>query len=198
MGEKWLPIAFILVMGWGGNTAEAMQEEPLELPILIQGEADVPPIIMERGRTIAGRIYRDIGVSLRWLTADSAGPADETVPDEGARRRFLKSLVRVHLITSLESLRGEQLGLAVTRTRTTTIFYRRIEQVCRYRAQDVGAILGHVVAHEIAHLFLPGHGHSPFGLMQRVMDYERAARGALAFSDDQARFLRAAIQSAPQ
>ena len=58
------------------------------------------------------------------------------------------------------------------------------------------AMLGHLIAHEIGHLLLPGTDHSASGIMcpqMREGDWNLARVGALTFTPRQAAMLRAEV-----
>ena len=54
------------------------------------------------------------------------------------------------------------------------------------------------MAHELGHLLLPYNAHSRTGIMTATFDEQqaiRASKGALAFSADEARLIRAGLMS---
>jgi hypothetical protein len=71
----------------------------------------------------------------------------------------------------------------------------RVERLAARHDVDFGRLLGHVIAHEVAHLFLP-RGHAAKGLMQanwRAADVRGAVRGQLRFTRAEGEQLRAAL-----
>jgi hypothetical protein len=57
-------------------------------------------------------------------------------------------------------------------------------------------ILGHIIAHEIGHLLLPGGRHSVSGIMKArwsLNEWKLVRQGALNFAPEQSRFLRAEL-----
>ena len=59
-------------------------------------------------------------------------------------------------------------------------------------------VLAYTIVHEIGHLLLP-EGHSFTGVMRARpdrLDWQRAARGALRFTDQEARRIRATLSQA--
>lgn len=79
------------------------------------------------------------------------------------------------------------------------VFYGRVEKEVKNSACSAEALLGHVIAHEVAHLLL-GKGHAPLGLMCAKWDLKvprKAACGRLWFGDDEAQRLHAAAGQLP-
>ena len=54
-------------------------------------------------------------------------------------------------------------------------------------------VLGQVLAHEIAHVLMPGDSHALTGLMQRALDPQLIAHNRLSFSSHEARLIRASL-----
>lgn len=81
------------------------------------------------------------------------------------------------------------LSQGVDRDPIVWIFFKRIERTAQRAAVDGAIVLGHVMAHEIAHALLPVAGHSKSGLMRatwRSADLVEAVQGQLRFSADEA------------
>ncbi len=80
------------------------------------------------------------------------------------------------------------------------IFYERIERAAHRAAVDRAIVLGHVMAHEIAHALLPVARHGPSGLMRatwRHADLVDAVQGQLRFSGDEAAAIRDRLRPSP-
>lgn len=85
------------------------------------------------------------------------------------------------------------LSQGVNRDPIVWIFFTRIERTAQRAAVDRAIVLGHVMAHEIAHALLPVAGHSKNGLMRatwRSADLVEAVQGQLRFSGGEAAAIR--------
>jgi hypothetical protein len=76
------------------------------------------------------------------------------------------------------------------------IFYQRAMQLHEDWGVSLGDTLGAVMAHEIGHLLLGSNSHAPVGIMRAHWQGEELrmlARGALLFTAEQARRMRASL-----
>jgi hypothetical protein len=85
------------------------------------------------------------------------------------------------------------LGVAVAGARIVRVFVDRVETVARGAQEDVGEVLGHVIAHEIGHVLLGPNAPSAAGLMAASLDLPRIALGGLWFDQGQAAIIRAKL-----
>jgi len=143
---------------------------------------------LERAQQEVTRLYHGIGVDVTWIS--SAAPHAAPLRD-----------IRVVLVADESGdLRRRQtpvMGAAVVTDQGTQIayvFYRQIESQARQYDVSATMILASTIAHEVAHLLLPGAPHSPAGLMRACWtrdDFYRAEQGQLLFSTEQASLIRA-------
>jgi hypothetical protein len=57
------------------------------------------------------------------------------------------------------------MGMATPGAHVVKVLYQRIDQMSNRRNQPTGSLLGHAIAHEIGHLFLPPNPHVLIGIM---------------------------------
>jgi hypothetical protein len=79
------------------------------------------------------------------------------------------------------------------------IFYHRVEELVQKQRllEHKARILGLAMAHEIGHLLLPFHSHSPRGIMRARwdrQDFQLATYGNLDFTPKQAELIRSEVQ----
>jgi hypothetical protein len=90
------------------------------------------------------------------------------------------------------------MGLAVAHPenhRRAYVFYSRVREFAAFKTsrgfiEAESITLGHVIAHEVGHLLIPGAQHSARGILRkrwRLSDWEQAASGRLLFQPDQVR-----------
>jgi hypothetical protein len=187
--------SMVLATAWtmAGRVAEA-QVAPLPLTVAIHDYAALPPPVVERAKGVAATIYGRIGVSVKWLEKWQVGAELPTNP--GACPDSPTALIHVRLFgRSLHSRRPPgDLGFAVSGTTLASVLVERVENVAIRMNQNVGALLGVVMAHEIGHLFLPPNAHAP-GVMAAKIDFSRIEHGGPSFDPDQATMIRTRIAS---
>ena len=86
------------------------------------------------------------------------------------------------------------LGLALPGSQTVFVFAARAKLLAEANHQNLGALLGHVMAHEVGHLLLPA-GHTSTGLMRASLNVQLASQGVLWFSPRQAVQIRASLET---
>ena len=151
----------------------------------------------------AARIFRQAGVETLWRDHT---PCLDGRKDPACHQPERPLFVNVHLLPPSMSqrlaLRSTTFGLALPATgggfgKITYLFCDRIEKECERKGSlPEYVMLGHVMAHEMGHLFL-GHGsHSGKGIMRfpwHKRDLERASRGGLLFTRAQGKRIRAQV-----
>ena len=159
--------------------------------------AGIPSKIRSGAKRETIRIFERAGVDVVWV---DAGPACKTPSMHG---RF--TVVIIHEPPK-EWGKPKATGFAPTRTgayRRAYVFYDRVTAMANpsttnHVPETTSVILGHVVAHELGHLLLPGDAHSPNGIMRHQWNYrlwEEAAAGRLLFTPDQSRLIRKELQA---
>ena len=86
------------------------------------------------------------------------------------------------------------LGQAVKDCARAYIFSHRIAALATRNQRQIGDLLGWVIAHEVGHLVLPEHGHSPIGIMSSSLDLRSATLPA--FTLEQMAAIRQRVASA--
>jgi hypothetical protein len=158
----------------------ALGAEPAPtLWLTIGNHAGVPgPVLVEAERHVR-RIYRKVGVDLVWSVVDPSFEFSETPTASQVRSRVAMSVALIpdHLIERVcdqQTASGVAIGSSDQGGRRAYVFPDRVRRGAvawigsgtpGKRARD-GLLLGHVIAHEIGHLLLPGGYHSIGGLMK--------------------------------
>ncbi len=155
--------------------------------------AGAPPAMLNRAADEVVRVFRSIDVDVEWSRSEAAASRAAAV---------------VHVVlTPYESGDLQQrpqpvMGAAIRTDRGTAIayvFYRRVEGEARHYGSSEAMVLACAIAHEVAHLLMPGREHSALGLMRACWgrdDFSRAERGQLRFSDEEAALIRARVGDA--
>jgi hypothetical protein len=157
------------------GTATAADRHPVATLVLhVANRAQVPAAVLADAEATAAEAYAHAGVRLVWedgLTdVWAAGPT-----------HFNISILDAAMTANKAPAPGA-LGRASRETRLAYVFYGRVVTQAIRSTSAPSRTLGHVLAHEIGHLLLPGDGHAAFGLMRpdcdgrisRVLDFEPA------------------------
>ena len=181
---------------WLGPAQPAVaQEARLAMRIVVYDYAHVPPDLLAQAKTIASRVFAEIGVEAAWM--DVAEFTREMPSESAARRVFVASVVQVNVISpDMHKMLGRKnsvLGGAGSRTRRVWIAFARIQQLARLSRADVSDVLGSVMAHEIGHVFLPPGAHALTGLMQHSVEPNLIAQNRVFFLSEEATLIRATL-----
>jgi hypothetical protein len=147
--------------------------------------ADAPAEVREHAKAHATRIYDAIGVEIVWLQLRDVRATDTPL---------LRSMVTIHLLSPdmADRMLGTTsvMGMATPGARVVKVLYQRVKQMSNRHSQPTGSLLGHVIAHEIGHLFLPPNPHVLSGIMQEDLDLRLVASASLWFTPGQGRTIR--------
>lgn len=176
---------------------------PSALTIFVFNDATIPADAMASAEATAARIFRLAGVEVRWiLCTPSADPAPTAAACSEAA---FPSHLHIRILPRSRNLTSSTVGVSYLSADGTgcysDIFVARIMNLHSSSGQDIGAILGHVMAHEIAHLLLGMTSHSSFGIMRAQWQKEellKASKGELLFSDDESQRMRQRLSVARQ
>lgn len=157
---------------------------------------------------VAERVLRVAGIHVVWVEAT---PGDATAklisyPEPPRKGSVNAAACRARADVALEllgkapeGLRGTVLGVAhpfATEGLNVRLFIDRIEVTALRERQSASVLGGHVLAHEIAHVFLRSNDHSTSGLMAPVWadhEYARMKSGTLLLSKGQAAKIRLSL-----
>jgi len=132
----------------------------LTLTIEVDNWAKVSPATLQKGQAVAGQIFAEAGVTLRWVDC----PCEQPRPD--ATTRSLRIIPKLFGLT-MSAFRSDHLGFAAVTEEggvLATVFYDRIESLGK--GGDISSLLGLATAHELGHLLLGSNAHTDEGIMQ--------------------------------
>ena len=162
--------------------------EPFTLEVLIMDEVGVPADTLQHAQREASRIFEAVGIRLVWVSG--------RMPQAP---RYLVIRVVSKPMSQMSRNPGV-LGTAASShengATTASLFYERIVQESGRLGVDASLLFGHVMAHEMGHLLLPGGSHTPTGLMKAGWDRHQsvlASTGRLTFAPNQASLIRARL-----
>lgn len=161
--------------------------------ILVYDYAGVQADALLKSEQETGRIFRHSGVDITWRPCRiKSSPIPLECPDPSPMTPALRLVPRFRLV--VDRVHAEAMGYSAGDFATVSVeFAERVEES---GVAQLSQILGHVIAHEIGHLLLPGGKHSMSGIMKarwRSEDWRLVCQGQLNFAPEQSRFLRAEL-----
>jgi hypothetical protein len=178
-----------------GGTAAAPAEDRLDsgITILVYDYAGVRADTLLKSEQETSRVFRHSGIDIIWRHCRMPGasvPLD--CPDPGPMTPALRLVPRFQLVG--DRVHADAMGYSTGDFATVSVeFAERLDESGVARLPE---ILGHIMAHEIGHLLLPGGRHSVSGIMKarwRSDDWRLVCQGELNFAPEQSRFLRAEL-----
>ena len=148
--------------------------------------------ILARGMVTTDAIFKRVGVKLKWSC------------DAGITGRKPANAHAV-LVRVVDDVEGHVSDTAIAYARPyasggtrVVILWRRFHPFVESRPDSAGIIFGHVMAHELAHVFSRSDYHGFRGLMSpnwTEKDFDAMETGLLFFSSEEARFIRDGLHS---
>ena len=177
------------------------KSQPLarRLTVAVHDHAGVSADTLAEAERTAEAIFKDAGLELQLV--DCEPPPEETQAERACTTPQFPNYLQLTIAGRSTSLKDSALGVAYLGPDGTgcysDVFLKPTEDVQeRVLLLRVGVLLGHVMAHEIAHLLLGRDSHSTTGIMRAhwtVQDLESAAKHALLFTQSQATTMRARV-----
>jgi len=209
IGSIWPVTAFTQHPPGSGVKAERVELGRRQVPspyaklaLRVYNYAPVDREVLARSEKITEAIFAESGIAIVWMDCTPLRgefPPNPACPyDMGASDLVLRLLPRrmaIRLATPHEPLGFAQQCPEVEPACELTVFYFRVEELAAdgHRPE---LILGHVMAHEVAHVLI-GPGHSGDGIMRREWSREELRRMSLglqlSFTSVQSARLRDAV-----
>lgn len=175
---------------------------PSQLTLRVYNYVPVDPEVLARAEKITETIFEESGIGIVWMDCTPLRgkflPRETCPSDMGATDLVLRFFPR--RMAMKVAAPNEPLGFAQQCPETEpacelTVFYFRVDELAAdgHRAEF---ILGHVIAHEVAHVLI-GPGHSEDGIMRREWSREELRLISLGlqlgFTSEQSRRLQDAV-----
>lgn len=194
-------VALTMLAPWSSAklASQSLDESPV-LPIVIQDYAHVPEKLLISAEQEASRVFRHAGVKVVWVECLPGPEIQFAAPCQDLLGHFhlvmkvlprnLSAPLRYHTDTfGAAEVFADRIGSE------SYVFYDRVEE--QTQNLELRAVsLGHLMAHELGHLLLGPHSHSPTGIMSAVWrpeELRKAAQGVLLFTPEQSKLLRAKL-----
>ena len=181
--------------------ARAATTATARVTVSVYNDANVPVEAVTSAEAAASRIFRHAGLEVKWIACAPSGDTSSNSPD--CRRAAFPTHLHVRILSQSRNLGGSTLGISYLGADGvgcySDIFFARVAALHSSSGQEVGAILGYVMAHEIAHLLLGTNSHSVAGIMKarwQEEDLRSAKKGELLFTLAQSQTMRERLASA--
>jgi PadR family transcriptional regulator PadR len=178
--QVWLGVSIALALS-SRPSAQTPSGPLLEVATLDRSSSGAE-LGIARGRV--RHIFADAGIRVLWTTRsgrDSAGTATRRVRLVLLSGSFADEIFLGH---------GDVLGIAIPAVGRVYVHYDRVVALARRYRTPSGWFLGLVIAHELAHVLLPGAGHAENGLMAATLSPEALPM----FTAREAQSLRASVE----
>lgn len=175
----------------------------VRLTLRVYDYVPVDPEVLARAEKVTEAIFEESGIGIIWMDCSAVrgkllpeptcpsdmGPSDLVL-------RFLPRSMAMKLATPNEPLGFAQQCPETEPACELTVFYFRVDELASEEHRPE-LILGHVIAHEVAHVLI-GPGHSEGGILRREWSREELRRMSLGlqlgFTNAQSRQLQDAAQ----
>jgi len=172
-------MAFVVGIATGTAAMAAPAEAQSEpaLVIKVENHANVGVLELEAGLELARRLYRLAGVRTEWPVTKRPVTGPVLGPDKASISVVLLGRGMSSLGTKASVL-GVAPPMPADARRHVFIFTERVEKFAIRHDLSLARVLGHVIAHEIGHVLMPGAGHTKEGVMQAVTPARALSPGA--------------------
>jgi hypothetical protein len=163
-------------------------------------DARVASPVLKNAELEAKRIFDAAHIPILWR--DCKPMRDKPEPDPACHALRAPNHLSLRIVPGSSNENGDVFGVAFLGTDGTggysDVFYGSVEKLREAGHRDIGRILGHVMAHEIGHLLIGSHAHSPWGIMCAKWHDEELKHlemGTLFFTADQGKSIYARLHA---
>jgi hypothetical protein len=190
-----LPISLALGCLTLGGASVRPSPPRLRITVRLLNRAPVPARTAAEAERVAASIFQKAGVGIDWVDCSVSGACR----GEPGNLEFWLHLLDQRPAT----LSGDAVGFAMLTHQPhnaggyAAVSWQAVRHLTDAEEFDPDLVLGAAMAHELGHLLLGSHTHSPDGVMAArlgPLQLKRAARGELRLDDDQAERIRREIR----
>jgi hypothetical protein len=171
--------------------------------VAVYNDAGAPADLLMQAENIATRVFEQAGVNVKWINCPIVV---QGLPDsETCRKAIFPTYFQQRIVPPHPGLSESSFGVPYLSREGigcySYVFYARVAEQHRRNEQNAAVLLGHVMAHEIAHLLLGTNSHSASGIMRAhwyPQELASADKGLLLFTPDQARAMTERLRQSMQ
>lgn len=195
--SKWVGglQAIVLLMA-GISLADSTERDSSQVTVLVINSARVAPAILRQAERESARIFLSAGIEILWVNCGPDSP-EAGCPEVGGVNQFV-----LHIVPQATTFTDSVFGVAFLgengRGRYGDVFFDGIAAMKEQPPGGDSQLLGAVMTHELGHLLLGAHSHSPVGIMMPVWNPDglrRIRMGNLFFTSEESSRIRARIRT---
>jgi hypothetical protein len=183
----------LCAISWNANAREHPREDWYRVNVQMSSQVEAPPDLLRDGRAAASNIFAGIHIRLIWagptqqVSSAAAGCVGEPATYDLAVEIVPHAPASFSDVALAMALPHADSGVRIV------IFYDRVEPLLRGHQAPQAAVLGYVLAHEIAHVLQGIARHSEAGIMRaRWTDNDLKQMGirVLTFTPEDVQLIR--------
>ena len=195
----WFGI-FLLYIFVGASACAQVGAPASQVIVSVHNDAHAPVDTLASAETTASRIFREAGLNVAWMNCIRVGNHG---PASSCTKAAYPTYLHIRIVARARNLPGATFGIAYLSVDGigcySSVFLEPIAHLHAISGQGVAPVLGHVMAHEIAHLLLGTNSHAADGIMRAQWQREEllsASKGELLFTPGQSQVMRQRLSSA--
>jgi hypothetical protein len=202
--QGWFAVALCVGI-WLAPTAKADSgawQRRAAVSISVYNDAGLNAGSLRRAEIEATAIFRTVGIETDWLNCSAAGTPGRHSGLKGCGRAEFPTRFVLRIVGRAQGLRADAFGVAFLAVDGSgaycDVFLDPMRDLQQVYPASLEILLGHVAAHEIAHLLLGSNSHTPKGLMRAHWNHKQLdemLHGALGFSEAQANTMAARLST---
>ena len=193
----WLGFLFLLPL-----SAATPSPSSSSVSVAVYNDAGAPAGVLVQAENIATRVFEQAGVPVKWINCPVV-PRD--LPEAAiCQKAIFPTYFQQRIVPPHPGLSESSFGVSYLSSEGigcySYVFYQRVAEQ-RRSEQKAAVLLGHIMAHEIAHLLLGTNSHSASGIMRAhwyLQELASANKGELLFTPDQARAMTERLHESNQ
>ena len=162
--------------------------------VSVHNDAHTPVGTLVSAETTASRIFREAGLNVEWMNCVGVGNHGSASP---CTKAAYPTYLHIRIVSRARNLPAATFGIAYLSADGSgcysSVFLEPIAHLHASTGEGVGPVLGHVMAHEIAHLLLGTNSHAAEGIMRAQWQREEllsASKGELLFTPRESQVMR--------
>ena len=162
--------------------------------VSVHNDAHATADALRSAESTASRIFREAGLNVEWMNCVGVGNHGPASP---CTKAAYPNYLHIRIVSRARNLPAATFGIAYLSADGSgcysSVFLEPITHLHASTGQGVGPVLGHVMAHEIAHLLLGTNSHAADGIMRAQWqrdDLLSASKGELLFTPRESQVMR--------
>jgi hypothetical protein len=189
--RRWIGLGVLLGMMSGPLKSKELPVITGTVKVSVYDDAGIGPDTLVKAEDVASEVFRHAGLEVEWLNCGLEGQLTHL---PGCGKALFPTSLQLRLLKASRRLTPETFGISYLSAEGegcySQVFLEPVERLHRVVDVNMAILLGHVAAHEVAHLLLGSNSHSVDGLMKArwgSKELVRVSEGALTFDQQEGR-----------